>query len=76
MQLPIEVTNIGRRLKAARTMASLTRPDVAGRLGVTEQAISLWERGETVPTLPNLIKLANLYGTSLDHLVGLQRPAA
>lgn len=53
---------IGKRLADARKRAHLTQPDVVNRLallGVTcqAQAISKWEKGETVPTAYNLIAL-------------------
>ena len=57
-----EQNMIGKRLADARKRAHLTQPDVVNRLallGVTcqAQAISKWEKGETVPTAYNLIAL-------------------
>ena len=46
------------------------------RLGVSRQAVSKWERGESSPDTDNLIALAELYGLSLDALVlGRDAPA-
>lgn len=39
------------RLAKARKNNKLTQADVAEKLDVSFQAVSLWERGETVPEL-------------------------
>ena len=69
MQAQIENIQIGHRLKSAREMAGYSRPDVAKILDVTQAAISLWERGETLPSSQNLIKISALYRCSLDWLI-------
>lgn len=40
--------NLSERLAAARKERSMTQREVAERLNVSFQAVSLWERGETV----------------------------
>lgn len=40
--------NIGNRLKIYRNACSLTQGEVADKLGVTRQAISNWERGDSL----------------------------
>lgn len=47
----------------------MTQSDVAERLGVSFQAVSLWERGETTPEIDKLEDLAKLYQISLDWLL-------
>ena len=42
-------------------------------MDVSRQAVSKWEAGQTMPDLPKLVALADLFGTSLDALV---RPEA
>lgn len=46
---------------------------LADALGVTRASISLYTTGKrkTLPTLGNLIKIADYFDTSLDYLVGL-----
>ena len=41
-------------------------------LGFSRQAISKWERGESVPDVDNAIRLGRLYGISLDELFGVK----
>lgn len=69
MQAQIEMGQFGQRLKSAREMAGYSRGEVANLLGVSQAAISLWERGETFPSVQNLIKLTTLYHCSLDWLL-------
>jgi hypothetical protein len=42
-------------------------------MGVSRQAISNWERSESLPDTANLIRLAEYYGVTLDELI--KRPA-
>jgi len=46
-----------------------SQEEVAERVGVSRQAVTRWEAGETVPDLPNCLALAELYGVLLDDLV-------
>lgn len=57
------------RLKIYRKQHGLTQEDIAGRLGVSRQAVAKWERGETLPDIESCIKLADIYGTTVDMLV-------
>ena len=59
------------RLVALRQHHGYSQERLALELGVSRQAISNWERGETAPDTDNLIALAKLYGTGLDALLGL-----
>lgn len=52
-----------------RKMAQMTQEDVAGKVGVTRQAIAKWESGESVPDLATGKKLAEVFDVTLDELV-------
>lgn len=60
----------GQRLRAARDNASKKQPEVAEAFGITVQAVSGWERGATRPEPDKLVRLADLYGVTLDTLMG------
>lgn len=62
------------RLAEMRRAHGLSQEELAERLGVSRQAVSKWERAESSPDTDNLIALAQLYGVSLDVLLGLQLP--
>ena len=60
---------MGERLLALRKEHGLTQEQLAEKIFVTRQAVSKWERGESVPDLELLVALAELYGVTLDELV-------
>lgn len=57
------------RLTNARKEKGFTQSDVAEKLNVSFQAVSLWERGETTPEIDKLVDIASLYQVSLDWLL-------
>ena len=60
-------------LKAARGRAGMSQELVAERLGVSRQAVTKWELGQSRPNAKNLQALAELYQVSAgDLLTGTQ----
>lgn len=57
-------------LKTHRKQHGYTQQEVADILEISRQAYSNYEHGKRLPSLPVLIKLADLYHVSLDDLVG------
>ena len=47
-----------------------TQSDVAEMLGITYQSYQAYERGVSLPSLQNFLKLAEIFDVSLDYLVG------
>lgn len=64
---------LAENLKTFRKSADLTQDEVATAVGVTAQSVSKWERGETTPDIALLPALANLFGTSIDKLMGMEK---
>ena len=62
-------TDIGTKIKDARTAAQLTQEQVAETLGVSRQTVSNWENDRTYPDILSVIKMSDLYAVSLDHLL-------
>ena len=58
------------RLKNLRKQAHFTQVDVAGKLGISQQAYASWERGIKKPTQENLVKIAQVLDVTVDYLVG------
>ena len=58
------------RLTQLRIEKGWTQERVARFIDVSNIAYISWESETRVPTLRNLIKLADLYGVSIDYLVG------
>lgn len=63
----IEIAN---RLAELRKKHGYNQEELAEKLGVSRQAVSKWECGESSPDTDNLIALAKVYGMSLDELLG------
>lgn len=67
------VYDLGLRLKALRQKKRLSQKVVAARIGVTRATISAYENNLTTPSVEQLVKLALLYGASLDFMLNLDR---
>lgn len=52
-----------------RKLKGLSQEELAEQLGVSRQAVSRWELGQTLPDIPNLLQLCELFGVSADYLV-------
>ena len=58
------------RLVELRKEHKLSQEALAEKLGLSRQSISKWERAEASPDTDNLIALAEVYGITLDELLG------
>lgn len=61
------------RLVELRKAYGYSQEALSEKLGVSRQAISKWERGESSPDTDNLIALAEVYGLSLDELLNCEK---
>ncbi|AYN50129.1 helix-turn-helix transcriptional regulator [Lactobacillus johnsonii] len=59
------------RIKEIRQEKNLSQTDIAKALGVTRQAISLYEKGDREPKLETWQKLADFFGVSVPYLQGV-----
>ena len=62
------------RLVELRKEHKLSQEALAEKLGLSRQSISKWERAEASPDTDNLIALAEVYGVTLDELLGNNEP--
>ncbi len=61
--------NMGKQIRSGRHRSALTQEKLAEALGVTPQAVSKWERGQSVPELETLLELADFFDLSVDALL-------
>lgn len=61
---------LGNRIKERREKKGLLQKDIANFVGVSQQAVARWEKGETEPDSATLVKLAELLECSVDYLLG------
>ena len=60
---------IGRFIAERRKKASLTQMQLAEKLGITDKAISKWERGVAMPDTSIMLKLCDILGFSVNELL-------
>lgn len=60
----------GSKLAAARRAKDMTQMELADRLGISFQAVSSWERGNTMPDIAKLPELADILDVTVDDLLG------
>lgn len=60
---------LGEKLQALRRARGLSQEQLALALGVSRQAISKWENGESAPDLDRLRVLCAYFGVTTDYLI-------
>ena len=60
---------IGRFIAECRKKASLTQAQLAEKLGITDKAISKWERGVAMPDTSIMLELCDILGISVNELL-------
>lgn len=68
MQL-IDNIEFGKNITLLRNKKGMTQTELGERLGVSFQAVSKWERGETLPDISILTDLADILETTTDYLL-------
>ena len=61
---------IGRRISELRKKQNMTQMGLADKLGISFQAVSNWERGNTMPDISKLPELAQIFNVTTDELLG------
>jgi len=64
---------VGAYIMILRKARKYTQQRLAEKLGVSHQAVSNWERGESMPDISILPKLAALLGTSVDNILSADK---
>lgn len=53
---------LGKKIETDRKSKGFTQKDLAEGLDITPAAVCRWESGDNYPTIPNLKRLANVFG--------------
>lgn len=67
-----DMVRIGKNIARLRKEAGLTQMGLADAMGISFQAVSNWERGQTMPDISKLPQLAAILGVSVDGLLGAE----
>ena len=61
---------LSKRIKQLRESHGETQQKMAENLGVSQQTIAGWEKGQRNPSLETLSTLSDYFGVSVDYLLG------
>jgi len=65
-----DTTQIGKRISEFRKAKDMTQYELADKLSISFQAVSNWERGNSMPDISKLPELAEIFGVTIDDIVG------
>ena len=65
----MDIKTVGNQIAMLRKQKGLTQNELGERLGVSFQAVSKWERGETLPDTAILLDLAEVLETTVDYIL-------
>lgn len=60
---------LGANIASYRKRARLTQAALAEKINYSDKAVSKWERGESIPDLPTIVQLAELFDVKVDDLL-------
>ncbi|MBE5764865.1 MAG: helix-turn-helix transcriptional regulator [Clostridiales bacterium] len=64
---------VAKNLVDLRKNAGFTQIEIAEKLNYSDKAVSKWERGESLPDVETIKKLADLYSVSVDAILREQK---
>ena len=67
--MALDLTTIGFQIQSLRKSKGYTQNQLGDMVGVSFQAVSKWERGETLPDIGTFVTLAEVLDTTIDHLL-------
>lgn len=65
---------IGKNLTQYRKAAKLTQAELAEKINYSDKSISKWESGNGAPDVYTLMQLSEIFGVSINQLVGEEAP--
>lgn len=65
----MNIEKVGYHIATLRKSKGITQSELGERIGVSFQAVSKWERGETLPDITLLPDLAKILETTVDYIL-------
>ena len=62
----------GKNIKELRIEKNMSQKMLADKIGVTQGAVYFWEKEINEPTVGYIIKLATVFGVSIDELLSFE----
>ena len=70
MQLDLDTMEFSQRLVQLRKEHNLSQSALAQKLEIHANVVGRYERGEANPSIEQVMKIADVFGVSLDYLTG------
>ncbi len=64
---------LGKRIASLRKENGMTQMELAEKMGVTDKAVSKWERDLSIPDINSISTLADTLGVSVDSLIQIKQ---
>lgn len=72
--IKLNMIETGNNISRLRKEKGLSIKEIQEAMGFnTPQAIFKWQRGETLPTVDNLVVLAQLFETTIDEIIAKEK---
>jgi repressor LexA len=68
----MDMIEIGKRIKEIRLERGLSQERMGEILSVSQDTVSLWEKGKSVPTAEFLVAIAKNFEVSVDYILCLK----
>ena len=65
--MTVNSKSIGIKIAEARRKINLSQAELAGKVSISPQAVGKWERGESMPDIPTLNRLAEILMVDLNY---------
>lgn len=72
----ISKQRFAKKIKQLRKDSGFTQAEMAELLGISRPAYTQYEKMQTLPSLPNFLKLASFFDVSVSELTGDEGDAA
>ena len=59
--------SIGNKIATARKKSNLSQAELAQQISISSQAVGKWERGESMPDITTLNRLAEILSVELNY---------
>ena len=68
--------SIADRIQTLRKSKGISQEELADKVGVSRQAVSKWESGQSAPDIEKIILLSEFFGVTTDFLLKGIEPVA
>lgn len=65
--------DIGKNIRELRKENNLTQSELAKKLCLSQDTISLWELNKSLPDVLSIINMTKIFGVSSDYILGLEK---